>query len=92
MEIEYKNFIPDANEFKDLSSYQCEINKRGQYLKRYLRRTSTELTICDRNVKPLKIYKVYPMDKSKTIDDRFRLYKEAIDYIVSDIIKEKVFD
>jgi hypothetical protein len=89
----YKIYQPNEKQFEGLTPYQREINKRGQYLWRWLKRTERELEVTtDRSMRNYEVLKVYPISEDMTIDDRFRIYDEAINFVADEILKEKIFD
>jgi hypothetical protein len=103
MEIEYKKFIPRTNTLKNLTHDQYEIAKRGQYLSRYFKVTNTTLypdgqewfpniiQVYDSKNNPSNILKVFLLDDCQTRGDRFIVYKQLIDFIVSNFLQEDIF-
>ncbi len=103
MEIEYKKFIPRTNALRDLTPDQYEIAKRGQYLSRYFKVTSRQyhseiqewvpnlIQVYDKKNNPSNILKVISLNYCQTREDRFIVYKQLIDFIVSNILQEDVF-
>ena len=95
MEIEYKQFKPNTNQFKNLTFSQCEINRRGQFLhsKGYLKRSQKLrdwfLYTYDETG---KLSKTFTLENCWTRDDRFIVYKEAVNHITKEILRENIFE
>jgi hypothetical protein len=86
-----------------LTPDQYEIAKRGQYLNKYFKITDIRYyseskewfpnitQVYDKKNNPSKKFKVISLNHWKTREDRFIVYKQLIDFIVSNFLQEDIF-
>lgn len=86
----YSEFVPcKIPQWNYITPHQVEISKRTQYLKRYLSTDFVYVYVYSENRK-ICIKKYYIKNCEKT-EDRFNIYEQAIDLVISDVLKYDPF-
>ena len=100
MEVQYSEFI-SKKAIGDFTPHQYEINKRCQYLIKYI-------SLCNITFKKFGVHKepkqtlqlglgddsikVFDLTNCNNKDERFEIYSQMIDYIVSEILLYNPFE
>ncbi len=100
MEVKYSELIPGKG-IEDFTPYQYEINKRCQYLVKYISMCNNTFTKFGVHKYPKKTLqfglaensiKVFDLTNCKNRDEIFEIYIQMIDYIVSEILLHNPFE
>ena len=90
MLTDYSKFVPiKFHSWSYLTPQQMEINKKGQYLKRYLHTDFVYVYVYSENRKIC--IKKYYIKNCEKIEDRFNIYEQAIDLVISNVLKYDPF-